>query len=67
MLAAERIAGVVVHVQRSVETELPLIFDDEILTDFYSSQEISSDIYIQLAGSDAWYRFIRDTSICYNA
>ncbi|MEO8218524.1 MAG: hypothetical protein ABI718_15725 [Acidobacteriota bacterium] len=65
----ERIAGVVVElpVAQPGNNELALIFDDDAFYDFYSSQEISDGIYIQLSGADAYYRYVRDVAVTYNA
>ena len=68
MRLADQIAGVVVDVAMpGTDAGVSFIFDDDTWYDFYSSQEISDTAYIQLAGSDAMYRYVRDAAVCYNA
>lgn len=60
------IAGVVVEVPTvDGRTEVPFIFEDETRFEFYSSCQIAETTFIELDGAAAWYRYVRDTAVCF--
>ncbi|HUF17440.1 MAG TPA: hypothetical protein VMS12_05275 [Thermoanaerobaculia bacterium] len=60
------IAGVVVEVPTvDGRTEVPFIFEDETRFEFYSSSQIAETTFIELDGAAAWYRYVRDTAVCF--
>jgi hypothetical protein len=62
------IAGVVVEVTGADgRTEVPFIFEDAARFEFYSSSQIAETTFIELDGAAAWYRYVRDTAVCFEA